>query len=195
LTVAGIATDAERGRSPRGYRPEEADASTSLPWHAVWTRSHCEQLVSDQLRAKQFDVFLPTATSWRRRGGTRRQVSMPLFPGYLFVHHALDKASHVQVLSARGVVKVLGGRWDRLAVVPDNEIGAIQRVVDTGLSVFPHPHQPEAGNRMRVLSGPLAGVEGTFLRGRPDRGLFVVSITLLQRSVAVELDCTQVELA
>jgi transcription antitermination factor NusG len=101
----------------------------------------------------------------------------------------------VQVLSARGVVRVLGGRWDRLAPVPDEEMTAIHGVVNAGLTVFPHPHQPLEGDRVRVLRGPLAGVEGVFLRGRPDRGLFVVSISLLQRSVAVELDCTQVGLS
>src|SRR4029079_7949738 len=106
------------------------------PWHAVWTRSHCEQLVHDQLFAKGFDVFLPKTSTWSRRGGTRHRVDALLFPGYLFVHHELDKASHVEVLKARGVVRVLGGRWDRLVPIPDDEVEAIQRVVQSRLPVF-----------------------------------------------------------
>jgi len=86
---------------------------------------------------------------------------------------------------------VLGDRWDRLAAIPSDEIVAIQRVVDAGLSVFPY-RQMREGDRVRITGGPLTGVEGTFVRGRPDRGLLVLSIELLQRSVAVELDCTLV---
>lgn len=161
------------------------------PWHAIWTRSHCEQMVRDQLGAKGFDLFLPKARVWSRRSGTRRCVDAPLFPGYVFVHHELDKASHVEVLKARGVVRVLGGRWDRLTPIPDGEIEAIQCVVGAGQPVFAHAHL-SSGDRVRIRSGPFEGVEGIFLRSREDRGLFVVSINMLQRSVAVEIDGTLV---
>src|SRR2546430_12526218 len=84
-------------------------------WYALWTQSHCEQLVHDQLAAKGFQVFLPKIEVWSRRNGVRRQILTPMFPGYLFLQHVMDHLSYVEVRNARGVVNVLGEGWDRLA--------------------------------------------------------------------------------
>src|SRR2546428_5203603 len=70
-------------------------ASPALAWHALWTRSHCEQLVHDQLAVKGFDLFLPRIDQWSRRGGGRRPHRRSLFPRYRFFHGAVDKASYV----------------------------------------------------------------------------------------------------
>src|SRR5213592_661469 len=90
---------------------------TSPAWHALWTRSHCEQLVHDQLAAKGFDLFLPKIEQWSRRGGQRHLIWVPMFSGYVFLRAALGKASYVEVMRARGLVQVLGERWDRLATI------------------------------------------------------------------------------
>jgi transcription termination/antitermination protein NusG len=164
------------------------------PWHAIWTQSHAEQLVFDQLAAKGFTPFLPKLEVWSRRGNLRRIRSVPMFPGYLFLQHTIDKASYVEILKARGVVRILGDRWDRLAIVPASEIEAIRRVAGAGPAAQPHPYLRE-GRRVRILRGPLSGVEGILLTNRPDKGLLVISIDLLQRSVAVEVDCTLVAAA
>ena len=163
-------------------------------WHVLWTRSHCEQVVHDQLAARGFATFLPTVQSWCRRGGVRRLASRPLFGGYVFLRHALDKASYLEVCKARGLVRVLGERWDRLAVVPDAEIEAIRRISSSGVPVLPHPYLRE-GQRVRVTRGPLTDVEGIVVRSSPKKGLLVVSVELLRRSVAVHLDCTALEAA
>jgi transcription antitermination factor NusG len=168
------------------------DGAPSKNWYAIWTRSHFEQLVSDQLASKGFEMFLPKTTAWMRRNRSRRQVQTPLFPGYVFVHHLMDKSSHVEVLKARGVVRVLGDRWDSLSPVPNDQIEGVRRVIQSGAPVLPYPYL-RAGSRVRMTAGPLVGLEGVLLRGRPDRGLLVVSISLLQRAVAVEVDCTMVE--
>src|ERR671931_194835 len=81
-------------------------------WHALWTRSHCEQLVHDQLTAKGFNLFLPKIEQWSRRGGLRHRIRVPMFSGYVFLHAAMDKASYVEVVKARGLVQVLGEHWD-----------------------------------------------------------------------------------
>jgi transcription antitermination factor NusG len=176
----------------KGAKPATFHA---LPrWYAIWTRSHFEQIVSDQLAAKGFESFLPKATTWARRADGRRQLDMPLFPGYLFVHHRLDKFAHVEILKTRGVVRVLGHPPDQVTPVDDEQIAAIRRVVSAGLPVFPYK-RPLAGDRVRIVGGPLAGVVGVFLRERLDKGLLVVSVNLLQRSIAVEIDCTNVEAA
>jgi len=160
-------------------------------WHALWTASRCERLVHDQLAARGFEVFLPELQVWSRRRGVRRLIPAPMFPGYLFVRHAMDKHSYIEIVKARGLVKVLGERWDRLAQVPDAEIEAVHRLHAAGLPALPHPYLRE-GQRVRIVHGALAGVEGTLVRTCPGRGLLVVSVHLLQRSVAVQIDCTLV---
>jgi transcription antitermination factor NusG len=164
------------------------------PWRVAWTRSNCEQLVYEQLVTKGFDLFLPTAEAWSRRGRVRVRGRVPLFRGYLFLRHAVDKASYLEVCKARGLVRLLGQRWDQLEIVPDSEIDAIQKLVHSKLPVFPYPFLRE-GQRVRITDGPLTDVEGILVRTNPKKGLVVVSVELLQRSVAVQLDCTRMEAA
>jgi len=106
----------------------------------------------------------------------------------------MDKASYLEVYKARGLVRLLGERWDRLDAVPDAEIEAIQKLVSSGLAILPYPYLRE-GQRVRITRGPLADVEGIVVRVSPKKGLLVVSVNLLQRSIAVHLDCTQLEAA
>ena len=160
-------------------------------WFVLWTHSHSERLVQDQLAAKGFEMFLPTIKTWSRRKGVQSQISLPMFPGYVFLRHPMDKSSYVEIAKARGLVRMLGERWDRLAPVPDDEIDGIRRVVSSDVPVFPHPYLRE-GEQVRIIAGPLAGLDGLLVSTKPHKGLFVVSVAILQRSVAVEVDCTQV---
>ena len=181
MAVSDTVVDVERGAPEQG-------------WHVLWTRSNCEQGVHDQLAGQGFEVFLPTVESWTRRGGVRRRARLPLFQGYLFLRHAIDKTSYVQVCKARGLVRILGERWDQLATAPETEVTAIRRVIGSGLPVMPHPYMRE-GQRVRIRRGLLQDVEGLVIRSTPKTGLLVVSVQLLQRSVAVHLDCTALEAA
>lgn len=161
-------------------------------WYAVWTRSHCEQLVCDQLSAKGFRSFLPTLNTWSRRNGSRHQIHVPMFPGYLFVHHALDKESTIDILKARGVVGLLGAGWQQPWPIPAAEIEAVQRTASSGLPVVVHPYLRQ-GDRVRIVAGPLAGLDGFFVRSKPAQGRLVLSLHALLQSVAVDVDCTLVE--
>ncbi len=163
-------------------------AVSEAPWFALWTHSNCEQLVRDQLTAKGFDAFLPTIRDWSRRGGVRRLISRPMFPSYLFVRHSMDKLSYIEIMKSNGLVRILGERWDKLAPVRDAEIDAIRQLVTSDLSLMPYPFLRE-GQRVRITDGPLSGIEGILVRSRPNRGLLVLSVELLHRSVAVEVDC------
>jgi len=171
--------------------------TTSIPdadarWHVLWTRSHCEQMVHDQLVGKEFDLFLPKCETWARHAGTRSLARMPLFPGYLFLRHALDKESYSEVRKARGLVSILGDGWDRPASLPDSEIDAIRLIVGTRSPVAAHPYLTQ-GRRVRITRGALVGLEGILVQLKMKQGLLVVSLDLLRRSVAVEVDCTAVE--
>lgn len=178
-------------RQQGSERPSTGSADTRA-WYAIWTRSHCERLVADQLSAKQFSPFLPEVGVRSKRAGHTRPVNVPIFPGYLLVHHAMDKSSYIEILKARGVVRVLEGGWTRLTPIPDEEVDAIQRVVEAGVPILPHAYF-RRGDRVRVVEGPLTGLEGIFLRDKPNKGHLVVSINLLQTSVAVEVDTACVE--
>lgn len=160
-------------------------------WFALWTQSHCEQLVYAQLQSKGFDAFLPTIREWSRRAGTRRLIPVPMFPGYLFVHHAIEKRSYLEITSTRGLVRILGEKWDRLAPVDDAEIDALQRLGRSELALLPYPYLRD-GQRVRIVAGPLTDVEGILVRTKASHGLLVLSVNLLNRSVAVEVDCAAV---
>jgi transcription antitermination factor NusG len=167
------------------------DTAEQDPWHVLWTRSHCEQLVHDQLAAKGFHLLLPRINVWVRRRRVRQRAVVPMFPGYLFLRHAMDKDSYVEVRKARGLVEVLGNRWDQLAVVPEREVEAIERVDRARVRARPHPFLRE-GQRVRITEGPLVDVEGVLLRLNPNKGMLVLSVDLVQRSIAVEVDVTRV---
>jgi transcription termination/antitermination protein NusG len=178
----------------RGHQTKGGEA---LPvderqWFALWTQSHCEQLVHDQLLAKGYQTFLPTIREWSRRAGARHLISVPMFSGYLFLHHAIDKRSYLDVMGIRGVVRILGERWDRLAPVDALEIEAIQRLQRSELALTPYPYLRD-GQRVRIVEGSLAGVEGILVRRKANRDLLVLSINLLNRSVAVEVECGAVD--
>jgi transcriptional antiterminator NusG len=176
----------------RATMNDPAESVRDAQWFALWTHSHCEQLVHDRLVAKRFQAFLPMIRVWSRRGGTSHLIRLPMFPSYLFLRHAMDKDSCIQILRTEGLVRILGERWDRLAVVADAEIDTIQRLLAAELPVLPHPFLHE-GQRVRITGGPLIDVEGILARVKTNKGHLVVSVNLLQRSVAVEVDCTQVE--
>jgi transcription antitermination factor NusG len=91
-------------------------------------------------------------------------------------------------------VGILGERWDRLLTLRESEIETIKRLLGTGRRVLPHQFL-QHGQRLRIKRGPLAGVEGILVRANPQKGLLVVSVDLLQRSVAVHLECTDLEAA
>ena len=174
---------------------KEIPRDLSIPlWYALYTRSHCEQLVYDQLRAKGFHLFLPRIDVWSQRAGKRHRIAVPMFPGYLFLRHAIDKTSYITIRQARGLVRILGERWDRLGVIPDAEIEAIHNVLDACLPIMPHPYLRE-GQRVRITHGPLRGVEGLLVQSKPAKGLLILSVDLLQRSIAVEIDCSGVTAA
>ena len=170
---------------------ERTDQETPPAWHVLWTQSHCEQLVHDQLAGRGFEPFLPKLNVWSRRAGQRHLVRRPMFPGYLFLCQALDKEAYIEVRKARGLVTVLGETWDRLAVVPDCEIASVLALSRSDLPSMPYPYLKE-GMRVRIASGPLAGVEGILDRRKAEKGFLVLSVDLLNRSVAVEVDCTSV---
>lgn len=152
-------------------------------WYAAYTSANHEKRVAEQLGVRQVEHFLPQYASVRRWKDRRVTLQMPLFPGYVFVRFVLR--DRFQVLQIPGVVHLVsfGGHP---APLREEDIHAIQNCLSHGNQVEPHPYL-QAGRRARVKSGPLQGLEGIILR-RKNRTRFILSLDLIMRSVAVEID-------
>jgi transcription antitermination factor NusG len=157
--------------------------SISDQWFALRVKSRCEKVVCTIARNKGFEEFLPLYECRRRWSDRTQSVDLPLFPGYVFCR--LDPQQRFPLLTIPGALQLVG--IGKIPVpIDDSEIIAIQSAVTSGLSAEPWPFL-EAGQRVRLEDGPLAGMEGFLVEVRK-RYRVVVSVTLLKRSVAVEID-------
>src|ERR1700683_1444701 len=138
----------------------DATSCDNWAWWALYTRHQHEKTVADMLAAKGFEVFLPLYESTRRWKDRKKTLSLPLFPCYLFLRGRMDRK--LQVVSTPGIHMILH-RGDRVATIPEQEIEAIQRAVESSHSIEPHPFL-KCGMRVRVLRGALEGVEGILVR-------------------------------
>ncbi len=162
----------------------------ATPWWAVYTRHQHERVVGDLLARKDFEVFLPFYQSTRRWKDRLKALSLPLFPCYVFLHGGIER--QLQILTTPGVYSIVTSAG-RTAVIPGEEIEAVKRMVENSLRVEPHPFL-KCGDWVRVKAGPLEGVEGILSRVK---GLcrLVISVEMLQQSVSVEVDASDVERA
>jgi transcription antitermination factor NusG len=157
-------------------------------WYALSTRHQYEKSVALALSNKNFEVFLPLCPSVRRWQDRAKLLSIPLFPGYLFIREGMDQ--QLQILTTPGVVRIVG--WGgRPAVVPQVQLEAVKRIIESRFKVESHPFL-ERGDRIRVKTGPLAGLEGILARLKGATRL-IVSIGMLGQSAAVEIDILSVE--
>jgi transcription antitermination factor NusG len=162
--------------------------NSSYSWYALQTKSRHENTVASHLCARGFPSYLPLFKCRRRWSDRFKEIELPLFPGYVFCQ--FNSVDRFPVLSIPGVVHVVGvGRTP--VAIDETEIAAIQAAVNSGLPRQPCPFL-EIGNRVRIEHGPLCGIEGILLGYRGHQRL-VLSVTLLQRSVAVQVDETWVQ--
>lgn len=164
------------------------DPDTNVPWHALYTRHQHEKTVAELLSNKGFCIFLPLYQATHRWKDRAKVLSMPLFPSYVFVRGGLDR--QLQIMTTPGVYTILAVAG-RAATIPDAEINAVRRMVEGSLRAEPHPFL-KCGDRVRVKSGPLEGIEGILARKKNFVRL-ILSVELLMKSVAVEVDAWMVE--
>ncbi|MGB6744509.1 MAG: UpxY family transcription antiterminator [Terracidiphilus sp.] len=170
--------------------PSKIETSTceDQPWWAIYTRHQHEKTVAEMLTTKGFDVFLPLYGSMRRWKDRSKLLSLPLFPGYVFVKGGFERK--LQVVSTPGVHMILY-RGDQVATIPEEEMAAIRTVIEGRLRVEPHPFL-KCGQRVRVLRGAMEGVEGILIR-KKNLVRLVLSVAMLAQSVAVEVNASDVE--
>jgi len=166
----------------------EPDVMRSLGWYALYTRHQHEKTVSQMLLGKGFDVFLPLYPVARASGGHTKRLLLPLFPCYVFLHGGLER--RVDIVTTPGVHAFVETA-NRPAVIPEAEIDGVRQTVESSLRVEPHPFL-KSGDRVRVRSGSLRGIEGILIR---KKNLFwlVLSVEMLGKSIAVEIQSSAVE--
>jgi len=163
------------------YAPSRASVPR-LPWYGIRTKSNHERVAAAVLQNKGYENFLPDRR--RQRWSDRIvETDRPLFPGYVFCR--FDARKRLPIVSTPGVVSVVGF-GNEPAPVFDSEIDAVRAVLRSGLAAEPCPFLRE-GQRIRVRRGSLEGLEGILLKKKSDWRI-VVSVAMLQRSVAVEID-------
>lgn len=150
------------------------------PWYVLRVRTNREKAVASLLRHKGFVEFLPLYAVCRRWSDRTKEVEIPLFPGYVFCR--FDAENRLPILTTPHVLHVVGN-GGLPEPVDEGELNALQRVVASGLLLQPWPFL-KIGERVIIQAGPLRNVEGILTEIKGHRNL-IVSITLLQRSVAV----------
>jgi transcription termination/antitermination protein NusG len=159
-------------------------------WFAVWTRSRQEKIAASMLEALGVPHFLPLKSETRQWSDRKQKVTVPLFSGYLFVRVNLLTDNKLRVLKTPGVVGFVGNNTGPLPI-PDRQIGDIRAVLDNGVEYSVSPLLEE-GDRVRVVRGVLAGVEGRLIRSSSASRL-VISIEMIHRSLAVSVSRQDVE--
>lgn len=175
-------------RTEWAAHPGQAQAAkVEARWYAAYTCANHEKQVAAELGAREVEHFLPVYSSVRRWKDRRVQLEMPLFPGYVFVRLALcDRLRVVQIPS---VVRLVGFGGLPTAL-PDSEMEIMRAGLSRSLRVEPHPFL-SVGRRVRITGGPFAGLAGV-LKQRKSQLRVVVSLELIQRSVAVEVEAADV---
>jgi len=169
---------------------EESQDDSQTAWFAVWTRSRQEKVVAAMFQSFDITHFLPLKAEVHRWSDRKQTVTTPLFRGYLFVRLNPNRDSRLRVLSTPGVAGLVGNQTGPLPV-PDYEIENIRTVITQKVQYSTFPSIP-IGNRVRVIRGVLAGVEGTLLRTAADSKL-VLSVEMIQQSIAVSVHASDVE--
>jgi len=157
------------------------------PWFALSVKSRYEKTVASFLESKGYESFLPLYKSRRQWSDRIKETEVPLFPGYLFCR--FDIHNRLPILMIPGVQHVVGGA-QLPTPIDESEMNALQTVIHTGLSRQPWPFL-QIGDRVKIERGSLAGVEGILLQIK-GRHRLVLSVSLLQRSVAVDMDSASV---
>lgn len=162
----------------------------SLAWYSVQTAYRCEHRVAAALATKGFETYLPVLREVHQWKDRRKLIEVPAFSGYLFVHYEPSLRNRVRVLETSGIVRLLGGNHAP-SRIPDVEIEAVRRTLGSGVAC----NRCDAlipGTLVRVMRGPLAGVQGRLVRIKNSLRL-VVAISVFSQAISAELGLNDVE--
>ena len=158
-------------------------------WFALSVNVRHEKVVSELLRNKGFETFLPLYKRRHQYARRFREFELPLFPGYLFCHTFLSR--RLPIMTTPGVIKIVGAGRTPIPV-DSNEITSLKKAVEAGVAMSPHDFW-QSGQIGRISAGPLTGVEGIVVKSKQSMRL-ILCVTLLQRAVMLEIDSNCVAL-
>jgi len=164
------------------------DRDPESSWYALYTCPRHEKQVAEQIKQRRISYFLPLYRSVRRWKDRRKELELALFPGYVFVHIALQ--DRLRVLQLAGAVRFVSFNGHPIPL-PDSEMESLMNALASGVRAKPHPYLT-VGRRVLVRYGPLAPAQGILVR-RKDKFRVVLSLDLLMRSVGVEVDESDIE--
>jgi transcription antitermination factor NusG len=168
--------------------PSKGETEANPGWYAIYTRHQHEKVIASLLSEKGFKVFLPVQSVARRWKDRTKQLSLPLFPCYIFIWGGLER--RFDIVTTPGFHSFVGF-GDQPVNIPQEEIEAIRQASASGSRIEPYPFL-RFGDKVRIRSGPLEGIEGILVRKKKSVRL-VLSVELLEKSVAVEVDAILVE--
>ena len=154
-------------------------------WYVLHTRSRFENVVNDGLAKKSFEVFLPKRTVRSRRKDRKVMLSVPLFPGYIFVKSSLKPAEHIEIVKTVGAVRLIGNKEGPVPVA-DEKIESLHIMVASNEPILTGVRL-KRGDEVIVLHGPLAGVRGNFVSYR-GIGRIIINIDTLGQHASVHID-------
>ena len=163
---------------------------SDVSWYAVSTRSRQEKVAASTLENLGIPNFLPLSNEMRQWSDRKQLVSVPLFPGYLFVQISKVREIQVRVLKVPGIATFIGNQ-DGPQSIPDAEIDAVRAVLSRRVQCTPCPFG-KVGDRVRISRGVLAGIEGTLVRYGSDTNL-VISVETIHRSISIRIDSSDLE--
>jgi transcription antitermination factor NusG len=184
LTVTQIAiatSDSQLGG------PRDDTAYDEARWYAVYTCANHEKRIATQFNERVIENFLPLYQTVRRWKDRRMTIDVPLFPGYIFVRHCLR--DQLSLLTVPGVVRLVGFN-NVAAQLPAEDIEALRSGLNRASGAEPHPYLT-VGRRVQIVHGPFEGLRGILSR-RKGRARVVISIDLIERSLAVDVDVADV---
>lgn len=164
--------------------------NTTANWYAVQTRSRHEKVVAHRLEEQGIATFLPTFREERRWSDRRKIVEFPLFSCYVFVNFVPNTQQRLRVVQTDGVFQIVGIRGEGTPI-PEHQIDAVRTLLAQELPCQVYPFL-KIGQRVRIKSGALAGIEGV-LTGRSGERMLVISLDAIQRSMAVRIEGYDVE--
>lgn len=159
-------------------------------WFALHTQARHEKVVEHKLRERGIETFLPLITEIHRWSDRKKKVQLPLFSSYVFARLTPSKADRLRVLTIDGVFSFVGVRGEGTPI-PEEQIQAVRALVDGEIPWSAHPFL-KIGQRVRIRSGALDGIEGILIDRAGDSTL-VISVDAIQRSLAVRVAGYDVE--
>jgi transcription antitermination factor NusG len=171
-------------------KPAPAVEPVAEAWYGLHTQSRHEKVVAQRLLERGVATFLPLVTEVRRWSDRKKSVELPLFSCYVFARFAPNRADRLRVLRVDGVFGLVGAGGEGVPI-PDDQIDAVRSLIAGQLPWSSHPFL-KIGQRVRIRSGALNGVEGVLVQRNGDRTL-VISVDAIQRSLAVRVEGYEVE--